>query len=158
MSNTNNILDYLFRQKSFIFGGYVYKHTIRGESTEDIDVAVPNDKFDEIIFDLQIEHKCKILTLDRDNIKFAKITCNETLFDIQDQKSIIRLLSKSEIELTRLILSNHDKFMYITDDHKLVHNSSKIKEIIGNTLNNKINSKTFKKYKHQKYFQDWSTY
>ncbi|QGR54344.1 hypothetical protein [Moumouvirus maliensis] len=156
MSEREEILDFLFKNKSFIFGGYVYKYTIRGEETKDIDVAVPNYIFHKIFFELQNKYDCKLIRFhEKDGIKNVGMICHGQHFDLQDAKSVINLLANSNIELTRLVLVDRKKFAYLTNKGILNTTHSKIKQVKNNILQSKINNKNFKNDKHKIYFKDW---
>ncbi|BCS83600.1 putative nucleotidyltransferase [Cotonvirus japonicus] len=160
MDDSNKILDYLFEKKSFIFGSYIYKYVIRRESYNDIDVAIPIDKFDEVVNELETKFECQ--TLDKyayqghRYVKYAHMNCSGTKFDLQDENSIKSFLTRDNIEITRIILLDHYKFAYLDHDEKIISDSRKTRKIIDDIVHSRINNKNFIKEKHRQYFKDWS--
>jgi hypothetical protein len=163
-----DILDFFLNRNCFIFGGQIYKKELRGEYTEDIDIAcddIHNLK-NEIIKDCAKDIKYNYRKYDNDYMCYMDVQCVTS-----DSEQIkIEILYKHEM-LLRLsenpkplkLIRTKDGFRYISKYGIIKNDTDKIDNVIDDIKNKKIrlsnNAKMHEKTdKHKKYFADWERY
>lgn len=162
MEHVNIIIEKLSKKKQcFIFGSYIYKYLIHNEKPNDIDVAVPIEKYEDIIDYMRKKFSCVLRkqvleNYKGDKVKMAVIECNKYYFHIQDDLSIKKFLIDGNIEMFRVVYHSDD-FYYLNDKGNLQKNGSK-DNLLKEMKNKKMSvhdKQNLKQQKHKIYFKDW---
>jgi hypothetical protein len=161
-NNENDILEKLLNKGCFIFGGHVYKNQLRGESTEDIDIACDDiSQIKKIMTECEIKNH--ILSLD---------TCGESLelscpieenknikLDITNMSTIKDLLTRNPNPLR--LIQTKDGIKYVNKRGNIKNNVDKTNNMIRDVKKKKLLWEDVPKLenpKHKEYFSDWSRY
>lgn len=144
------ILEELWKNNGFLFGGFVYKHSLRNEKTGDIDMAVSSKYFHKMIHKMTQKYECKAFEW---NWR-AKLKCGSTTFDIFTKKYIKKILLDDQTGIFRVILTKKG-YAYLDNDG-LLHYDEKVTRAIDNIKKKLIDcDHKFRREKHQQYFSDW---
>lgn len=146
----NEILDELWKNNGFLFGGFVYKHTLRNEETADIDMAVPSKYFYKMIHKLTKEYGCKSFEWNW----HAKLECGTDIYDVFTKSYAKMILSDDKSGIFQVVLTKKG-YAYLDDDRTFCYDK-KISQAISNIKEKLINcNHKFRREKHQQYFSSW---